>query len=124
MRHNLETFKSIGAQVRRIVAVGGGAQSDIWPQIISNISGCAQSIPKITIGAAYGDAFLAGCATGELKRSDISNWVTLDRVIEQDIKFKPHYDALYEVYLKLYQSTREINYDLAAISSNFLKTNF
>lgn len=119
VRHNLETFKAIGAKVKRIVAVGGGAQSNIWPQIISDISGCSQSIPEITVGASYGNAFLAGCASGMLKRSDIRNWVRLDRVIEQSVDLKPQYDALYAVYLKLYQNTREINYDLASISSNF-----
>src|SRR3990170_5453146 len=42
VRHNMEKFASIGAQIRRVVAVGGGAHSDIWPQIVSNIAGCEQ----------------------------------------------------------------------------------
>ncbi len=38
IRHNLDTFRSIGAKVKRIVAVGGGTKSSTWLQIVSDVA--------------------------------------------------------------------------------------
>ncbi len=64
VRHVLDTFAQLGADVRRVVAVGGGAQSDTWLQIVTDISGVPQQVPATTIGASYGNAFLAGRVAG------------------------------------------------------------
>ena len=60
MRHNLETMSDMGALPRRLVAVGGGAKNPLWLQIVSDVSGLPQDVPERTIGASYGDAFMAG----------------------------------------------------------------
>lgn len=116
IRHNVETFKSIGAQIRRVVAVGGGAQSDIWPQIVSDIVGCEQEIPAVTIGASYGDAFLAGCALGILSRDDIRNWVKPGRIIAENASHRSLYDCLYANYLDLYANTRTVIHSIGRLS--------
>lgn len=108
VRHNLETFAALGTPVRRVVAVGGGTQGTLWPQIVSDVSGRPQVLPRVTIGASYGDAFLAGLATGQLRREDLSAWVGQTRTIEPDRDLKPAYDQLYTLYRRLYESTREV----------------
>lgn len=112
IRHNLETFASIGAPVRRVVAVGGGAQTDVWLQIVSDVSGVAQIVPAVTLGASYGDAFLAGLAAGTLQRPDLAAWVGGGRVIVPNAGLRPHYDARYADYLALYARTRDIAHHL------------
>lgn len=108
IRHNVETFRSIGAPVERVVGVGGGTKSDTWLQIVSDITGLEQIIPELTIGASYGDAYLAGLASGLLKPDDLRRWVKTGRTITPDIGNKALYDALYADYLKLYEQTRDI----------------
>ena len=113
IRHNIETFKKIGAPVQRIVAVGGGAQSSTWLQIVSDIVGIEQEVPSQTIGASYGNAFLAGMATGKLTREDLNTWVKHEKVISPDAKEKQKYSHYYDNYLELYQKTRGIMHRLA-----------
>jgi xylulokinase len=113
VRHNLETLSRLGAHAERIVAVGGGAQTDTWLQIVSDVSGLRQEVPTITLGACYGDAFLAGCAAGLLRREQISEWVRPGRGIEPDVALRPAYDALYEDYLDLYRDSRRVVHRLA-----------
>lgn len=113
IRHNIETFQEIGAPVKRIVAVGGGTKSKTWLQIVSDIVGIKQEIPALTIGASYGDAFLAGLATGILKKDDLNNWVKHEALIEPDPDQKQIYNHYYENYLELYKQTREIMHDLS-----------
>lgn len=113
VRHNMETLAQLGAHAQRVVAVGGGAQTDIWLQIVSDVSGLRQEVPTVTFGASYGDAFLAGCAAGLLRREQIDEWVRPGRCIEPDVALRPAYDALYLDYLDLYRDARRVVHRLA-----------
>lgn len=117
VRHNLETFAGIGACVSRVVAVGGGAQTQTWLQIVSDITGVSQTLPSVTVGAAYGDAFLAGRAAGLLKPNDIHDWVQVDRQIAPQVQNRAIYDALYAEYLRLYQHSKDVVHRLKAIAA-------
>ena len=108
IRHKIETFQSIGADVRRVVAVGGGTKSRTWLQIVSDVAGIAQEVPQQTIGASYGDAFLAGIAAGRLQRSDLAHWVRPGYEVRPNLGRKGTYDFLYADYRLLYERTREI----------------
>lgn len=119
IRHNIETFQSIGSSragesaVKRIVAVGGGTQSQSWLQIVSDVAGVEQIVPKITVGASYGDAFLAGLAASILTRDDLDEWVQTERIVAPDPAAQKIYQPFYEDYLKLYEQTRQIVHNLA-----------
>ena len=117
VRHNVETLAQLGAHARRVVAVGGGAQTDTWLQIVSDVSGLRQEVPAITLGACYGDAFLAGCAAGLLRRDQISEWVRPGRSIDPDAALRATYDALYGDYLDLYRDSRRVVHRLAGRQS-------
>ncbi len=108
IRHNIETFQSIGADVKRVVAVGGGTKSATWLQIVSDVAGIAQEVPQLTIGASYGDAFLAGMACGLLQRDDLSGWVCPGFMVQPDPEHKDIYDSLYADYRLLYERTSDI----------------
>lgn len=116
VRHNLETFTDIGADVRRIVAVGGGAQTQTWLQIVSDITGITQMLPEVTVGAAYGNAFLAGRAAGLLQPQDIHDWVRVEREIAPQEHNRVMYDALYAEYLRLYQCSKDVMHRLKTIT--------
>jgi xylulokinase len=112
VRHNLDTFADIGAKINRMVAVGGGAQTATWLQIVSDITGATQVLPSVTLGAAYGDAFLAGRAAGLLQAEDINFWVKADRIVEPDSHNRATYDFLYTQYLSLYQASKDVMHAL------------
>ncbi|MCL4560058.1 MAG: FGGY-family carbohydrate kinase [Chloroflexi bacterium] len=113
IRHNIETFRSIGANVQRIVAVGGGAKGPVWLQIVSDVTGLPQLVPANTIGASYGDAFLAGLAAGIVNRGDLDRWVVPGKTILPNERTKASYDGYYGKYLALYDQTRAIVHDLS-----------
>ncbi|MFN8676732.1 MAG: FGGY-family carbohydrate kinase [Thermomicrobiales bacterium] len=124
VRHNLETMEAMGALPRRLVAVGGGAKNPLWLQIVSDITGLPQDVPERTIGASYGDAFLAGLATGLVPDLDAlkNEWVTLSLQLVPDAAVKPVYDAYYAVYRDLYQAARPQLHALARLGSNCANT--
>jgi xylulokinase len=115
--HNLEVMREAGGAPRRIVAVGGGAKNPVWLQIVSDVSGVPQQVPAQTIGASYGDAFLAGYATGLIPSLDLldSQWVQIDRTIEPDERARALYQEYYAVYRRLYGDTVADQHALAAL---------
>lgn len=108
IRHNIDAFRQIGAPVKRVVAVGGGTQSTTWLQIVSDVAGIEQVVPKLTIGASYGDAFLSGLVAGLLKRDNLAQWVKAGQTITPNPDNQAIYEPLYQDYLKLYSQTRDI----------------
>lgn len=115
IRHNIETFQRIGAPVQRVVAVGGGTRSKTWLQIVSDVTGMEQIVPEQTIGASYGDAFLAGLAAGILERDDLSTWVRPGDVIRPQENGSQLYDKMYQHYRRLYEETRETVHFLSKV---------
>ncbi|HEY2644665.1 MAG TPA: FGGY family carbohydrate kinase [Galbitalea sp.] len=112
VRHNVETIVGAGGEVERVVAVGGGTQSDLWLQIVSDVSGLTQSVPTVTVGASYGAAFLAAAATTD---AEIEVWNPPGRTIRPDPRNRELYDGLFPLYRGLYDSTTDVTHRLAEL---------
>ena len=104
--HNIEVFEELGAKIERIVAVGGGVQGGLWPQIVSDVSGREQIVPDQTLGASYGDAFLAGLAAGVLSRGDLASWVRAGARVVPDAVAHARYREDQVLFRSLYEETR------------------
>lgn len=103
---NLDAFEDLGAPVRRIFAVGGGAQGALWPQIVSDVTGREQIVREVNVGASYGDAFLAGRAAGLLDRADLAGWVRGERRVVPNPVAQARYAQDRELFERLYVETR------------------
>ncbi len=72
--HSFEAMAEAGAAPSRIFAVGGGIKNRVWAQATSDYCGLDQILREKTIGASYGDAFLAALAVGDAGPGDIDRW--------------------------------------------------
>lgn len=90
----------------RIIAAGGGTQSRLWTQIVSDVTQRPQTIPEQTIGASYGDAALAAVACGLAEPG--SDWTKRADTIEPRPGLRGLYDDLYGRYIELYSATRSL----------------
>jgi xylulokinase len=114
VRHILETIELAGGDVRRLVAVGGGTRGALWLQIVSDVTGRAQDLPEITIGAAYGDAELAAAGCGA---APLGSWNRIVETIAPDAKKRELYEELYGIYRELYPATRSQAHRLARLQA-------
>lgn len=110
VRHNIETMLEAGASVQRVVAVGGGVTSRLWPQIVTDVTGVDQVIPHRTVGASYGAAYLAATQVAD---ADINDWNPSRAVCRPIPGHRALYDDRYVLYRQLYESTRDIMHVLA-----------
>ena len=108
LRHNIEAMAAAEANPQRLIAIGGGAQDALWLQICSDVTGAPQDLPAETIGAAYGDAYIAGLAAGIFSdwRPLRERWVRIARRVEPNLEAKARYDQLYSLYRDLYRDNR------------------
>lgn len=109
LRHNVETAGKAGVPIHEMIAVGGGARSAVWNQIKADVTGVPVRVPEHTEGAAVGVAMLAGIATGIFgdEQHAAQRVVSAAGRYEPRAEFKARYDALFGIYLCLYERLRE-----------------
>jgi xylulokinase len=67
LRDSLELMKNLGLPIQQIIALGGGARSALWRQILADVFNMGLVTVNVTEGAPYGAALLAGVGAGVYK---------------------------------------------------------
>ena len=110
--HVLETYAELGASPTRVMAVGGGVKNAVWLQATSDLSGVAQIVSQKSIGASFGNAFLAALAIGEVQPGEIAGWNPVSyRIVPQEVTA---YARQYPLWKRLDTQTRDIAHALEA----------
>jgi xylulokinase len=110
--HVLDICREVGAAPLRVLAVGGGTKNAVWMQATSDLGRVPQIVCEKTVGASYGDAFLAAVAIGAAQPDDIATWNPTARTISPDDV--PAYTRQYPLWRALYTQTRDIAHALGA----------
>jgi xylulokinase len=110
--HTLQVMANAGAKAEIMTAVGGGTKNPAWLQAVSDITKVPQRVPNVTLGASYGNCFIAGYAAGIFKDpSDISKWVATDRTVSPDPQNFPVYEKRMKTYLELYRRNADLMHE-------------
>lgn len=110
LRACLDLLEGMGVRIRGLLAVGGGARSDLWNQIFADVSGREVVAPQQTDAASLGAMLLAAAATGQV--ADLAG--APRRANPPASSFLPRPDAavtyrtLYSKYNQLYESLRPV----------------
>lgn len=110
VRDNIEAMRNAGADIRRVVAVGGGTTGGLWTQIVSDVTGYAQHVPAHTIGASLGGAFLAARLFDDV---NIHDWNPIASTTSPEPETVDLYNQRYELYRETYRATKTISHALA-----------
>src|SRR5438876_8618676 len=94
VRHHFDLMAEVDVIPGRLVALGGGSQSELWTQIVSDVTGLTLECVERPIGPALADAFLAGYGVGLF--SDFAplteSWVRIGRTVRPDPEVTRVYD--------------------------------
>lgn len=108
VNHIMETYRGAGTSVKRIVAVGGGTKNSVWLNAVSDIIGLEQHLPRVTFGASYGDALMAGIGVGAIGRDAILRWNPIERIVTPNPETREIYHKQYAIYKDLYLRTADL----------------
>jgi xylulokinase len=111
IRRNIEVLEDMKIKVNEIRALGGGARSKVWNQIIADLT----KRPVLTTlhdedAACLGAAILSGKAAGLFKNLEeaVTDMVATKERFVPNLKSFQTYDNLYSRYVKLYDSLVEL----------------
>ncbi len=115
-----DSFRIIRATGRRIntpiVLNEGGAKSPLWRRIITDVFNVPTVLVERRTGAPYGDAILAGVATGLFKDFSIARqWTKYIEPMEPDPEKHEIYMEYFDLYKGLYEHVRDDYRALAAL---------
>ncbi len=109
VRHTLECVEGAGFSVEEVISTGGGTSGEVWPQIVSDVTGLRQQVLKQSHGSPMGAAFLSGLVSGVItERQNILDWNETERWVEADPEQKPLYDRYYGIFRDLYDRNKDL----------------
>jgi len=110
LRHNLTVAREAGAKVNRLRAMGGAANSRLWTQIKSDVTGRPIDVPASDTATTLGAALLAGVAVGVYRnfQDAVDRTVSIQRSHQPNKGLKACYDEGYETYLRLYEQLQPL----------------
>ena len=105
LRHNLETAGETGVAVTELRAMGGSANSLLWTQIKSDVTGKRITVPSSDTATTLGAALLAGVAVGAYAgfKEAVERTVSVVRTHEPNRENSGIYGETYDTYLSLYE---------------------
>ena len=108
LKHNLDIAEKAGAYVKELLAVGGSANSALWMQIKSDITGKPLAVPFSDTATTLGAALLAGVGVGMYEDFEdaVTQTVKITRRYEPDHTNDKVYQKNYETYLALYEDLK------------------
>jgi xylulokinase len=107
-RHVTETFAEAGIPPSHVEAVGGGTNNAVWLQATSDTTGLIQNVRSKTMGASYGDAFLAALGVGDVRKEDIHSWNPPDKSVQPISANADIYRNSYKSFRALYERNRDL----------------
>jgi xylulokinase len=115
--HSFEIIRSTGRPVRPpIVLNEGGAKSRLWRRIITDVFNVPTAMVERRTGAPYGNAILAGVATGAFPDFQVARqWTRHVEPLEPDPSLHDRYMEYYRLYRQLYEHLQPDFRDLARL---------
>jgi xylulokinase len=119
LRQTLEISLSLGGQVERVIAGGGGAESEVWRQIQADVFGLPLQQSLLSEQASVGAALLAGVGAGLYPDLPAAcrQTVHYGPVTSPDRGRQAHYSEMYARFTQLYPRLREDFHWLAHFSA-------
>lgn len=109
LRDSLELMRELGLRFDEVRASGGGANSPFWRRMMADTFRTPVVATRVTAGAAYGAALLAGVGAGifsSVEEASRSVALAAER-LEPEPAASEVYDRGYERYQALYPALRE-----------------
>jgi xylulokinase len=101
--------KFLGQKVKALNYVGGGANSDIWCQIIADVLNLTVRQVKDPIQAnARGAAFIAAVGLGYLKYADIPEKTEFKHIYDPQPENRGVYEKMFSEFVKFYKQNKDI----------------
>lgn len=113
IRESSELFKLAG---ENCIVSGGACHSDLWMEIIADVTGVTIVPTEGDVQAPVADALMAGVATGSIPSIDAARrWRRYRKPFKPNPARTAIYDGYYALYTSLYQDTKDLVHRLGQL---------
>ncbi len=99
--------KFTGRRLEPIRIIGGGAQADLWCQIVADVTDRQiERVAEPLHANLRGAAIFAGLALGQVRREEVRSLVAMDATFSPDPANRAVYDRLFAEFPKLYKAEK------------------
>ncbi len=98
LREHIERLADLGAESERVRAIGGGSRSDIWLQIMADVTGLPMERPACREAASLGAAIIAAVGAGRYDSlaAAADEFYATERTFTPDATHSETYDRMYQ----------------------------
>lgn len=102
-RRHIEVLEAAGVRFEDVILSGGGARSQVWPQIFADGLGKPVTIAACQETGALGAAIAAGCGAGVVAsyEAGVGRMTCAKESFTPDPALRGHYDRRYELFIEL-----------------------
>ena len=107
LRDSLEALKTTGTRFDSLMALGGGAQSPYWVELMATVLDLPVTLPEQgEFGAALGAARLAICGVTGATPTDIMTKPKIKQTIQPRADLRSAYEASYQTFRRAYPAVK------------------
>lgn len=108
-RWAMETLENLYSKVDRLSVVGGGAKSDIWCQIVADITNrTILQVQEPHLAGALGVALLASMTLGYIDSfQDIKKYIRIKHTFHPDPRHRRLYDRMFREFKNIYKQNKK-----------------
>jgi xylulokinase len=105
LREHIERLAGLGAGSERVRAIGGGSRSDVWLQIMADVTGLPIERPVCREAASLGAAIMAAVGAGYFDSlvAAADRFYETERAFAPDASHSDTYDRMYERFRRTYE---------------------
>lgn len=114
LRGQMEYYnKDTGDTIKRVGAVGGGALSNHWMQMMADVLNVPVYVTQNVLHAgAMGVAAVAGVGLGLYDFNEVEKFITIEKTFYPREEYIVTYDKLYNVFKRIYPTLKDLYTEL------------
>ena len=107
-----------GRDLNVISFAGGGARSDVWAQIIADVTGVTvQQLERPELANCRGAAMLAFHNLGVIDLTTLPNWRKVGKTYEPRLEYQRRYEVMGDAFIKAHEQLRPVHEMLAEVGT-------
>ncbi|AZR72184.1 xylulokinase [Anoxybacter fermentans] len=124
LKDSLELIKEQGVKIKEVRAIGGGAKSKVWQQILADVLGEEINLLNVEEGPAFGAALIAGVGIGEYASFEeaVNEIIKVRETISPIPKNIEYYNSYYQLFRQIYFSLKDDFKKLKKLTRGWLET--